>query len=65
MLLGTPAPYALVIARAADAGVDCAAVLAHLTSRFGGKGGGRSDLAQGGGVEGLIEDVVAFARTLV
>jgi len=65
VLLGTPAPYALVVARAADAAVDCAAVLKQLTSRFGGKGGGRPDLAQGGGLEGSIEDVIAFARTLV
>jgi alanyl-tRNA synthetase len=45
--------------------VDCAATLKALTDRFGGKGGGRSDLAQGGGLQGTAEDLIAYARSLL
>jgi alanyl-tRNA synthetase len=65
VLLGVPPPSAIVIARAPDAAVDCAATLKALTDRFGGKGGGRSDLAQGGGLQGSAEDLIEFARSLL
>jgi alanyl-tRNA synthetase len=61
-LFSAPAPSAAVIARAADSTVDCAALLKKLIERFGGRGGGRPDLAQGGGLEGAPDEVVAFAR---
>ena len=61
-LFSAPPPSAVVIARAPDVGVDCAAVLKQLTARFGGKGGGRPDLAQGGGLEGSLGEMLAFAR---
>ena len=64
VLFGVPQPSAVVIARAADAQVDCAAMLKRLTGRFGGKGGGRSELAQGGGLQGDPGDLLAFAATL-
>ena len=54
-----PPPSAVVVSRAPDAAVDCAAILKALTDRFGGKGGGRSDLAQGGGLQGSAEDFIA------
>jgi alanyl-tRNA synthetase len=57
-------PWSVVMARAADAPIDCAASLEQLTARFGGKGGGRSEMAQGGGLRGTQADLVAFARTL-
>jgi len=41
VLFSAPGPSAAVIARAADAPIDCAAVLKKLIERFGGKGGGR------------------------
>jgi alanyl-tRNA synthetase len=63
-LFSVPQPSAVVIARAPDASVDCGAVLKRLTERFGGKGGGRSDLAQGGGLQGDIGEILAFAREL-
>jgi alanyl-tRNA synthetase len=65
VLFGVPPPSAIVIARAPDAAVDCAATLKALTDRFGGKGGGRSDLAQGGGLQGTAADFIAHARSLV
>jgi alanyl-tRNA synthetase len=65
MLFGTPAPSAVVIARAPDAAADSSALLKRLVDRFGGKGGGRADLAQGGGLQGSSEELVAFGRTLL
>lgn len=63
VLVGLPAPSALVIARGTGATVDCSALLRTLTERFGGKGGGRPDLAQGGGLQGSSEAILAAART--
>jgi alanyl-tRNA synthetase len=60
--LSVPSPSAAVIARAADSTLDCAALLKQLIERFGGKGGGRPDLAQGGGLQGTPDAMVEFAR---
>jgi alanyl-tRNA synthetase len=65
VLFAMPPPSAVVVSRAPDAVADCAAILKALTDRFGGKGGGRSDLAQGGGLLGSTEDFIAAARSLV
>ncbi|MEO8077109.1 MAG: DHHA1 domain-containing protein [Acidobacteriota bacterium] len=62
---GGPHPWAVVIARSAGATADCASLLKQLTARFGGKGGGRADLAQGGGLQGSPADLLDFARTLL
>jgi alanyl-tRNA synthetase len=58
-------PVLVVIARASDVPVDAAAVLKALIARFGGKGGGKPDLAQGGGLAGNIGEIVAAARELL
>jgi len=44
--LGTPQ---LIVARSADVPGDCGAAVRQLTARFGGRGGGRPELAQAGG----------------
>jgi alanyl-tRNA synthetase len=62
VLLGGPAPFAIVVARSAGVGIDCSAVLRALTGRFGGKGGGRPDLAQGGGLQGTADEILAAVR---
>jgi alanyl-tRNA synthetase len=62
VLFSTSGPSAAVVARAADLTLDCAALLKKLIERFGGKGGGRPDLAQGGGLQGTPDEIVAFAR---
>ena len=64
-LFSVPAPSAVVIARATDASADSGAILRKLTERFGGKGGGRPDLAQGGGLQGVPSDLAAFVRGLL
>ena len=45
--------------------VDAAAVLKALVARFGGKGGGKPDLAQGGGLTGSLGEIVDAARDLL
>jgi alanyl-tRNA synthetase len=64
VLLSASTPRSIVVARAADVTVDCAALLKGLTTRFGGKGGGRPELAQGGGLEGPAVDLLDAARGL-
>ena len=65
ILVGGPPPLALVIARAPDVKLDAAAILKGLTAKFGGKGGGRPELAQAGGLQASPEDVLAFARSVI
>jgi alanyl-tRNA synthetase len=64
-VFSTTAPALVVVARAPDVAVDAAAVLKALVARFGGKGGGKPDLAQGGGLAGDIDDIVAAAKALL
>ncbi len=64
-MFSTTIPALAVIARAADLPVDAAAVLKALVARFGGKGGGKPDLAQGGGLGGDGGALVAAARELL
>ena len=59
------APALVVIARGASATADAGAVLKGLLAKFGGKGGGKPDLAQGGGLMGSSAEVTEFARALL
>jgi alanyl-tRNA synthetase len=63
VLFSTPSPSAVVIARADGSPFDSAAAMRQLIDEFGGKGGGRPDLAQGGGLQATPEALVAFARS--
>ncbi len=65
VLISVPEPSAIVIARAPDVGLDSATVLKQLTATFGGKGGGRAELAQGGGLKGDANAILAAARTVI
>lgn len=64
-LLSRSTPAVLVVACGAESGIDAAAVLKAIVAKFGGKGGGKSDLAQGGGLNASVEDVMAEARQLL
>jgi alanyl-tRNA synthetase len=65
LLVSTPAPAAIVVARAPDVALDSAAILRQMTAAFGGKGGGRPELAQGGGLQGDVNAMRAAARDLI
>jgi alanyl-tRNA synthetase len=55
-------PTVVVVAAGADTGVDANAVLKGLTTAFGGKGGGRRELAQGGGFAAPPDQLIAHVR---
>jgi alanyl-tRNA synthetase len=64
-LVGTSAPIAVVVARSSDVALDANAVLQQLLKRFGGRGGGKAELAQGAGLAGDPQEMVAAARELL
>ena len=58
-------PALAVIARGPGVAIDASSVLKSLIARFGGKGGGRSDLAQGGGLVASSEALIEEAQRLL
>jgi alanyl-tRNA synthetase len=64
-LLSAAPPVVAVIARSTGVAVDSAAVLKELLQRFGGRGGGKPDLAQAGGLTGCVDAMCAAARQLL
>ena len=65
VLLSSPAPGSIVIARSAGVAVDASHVLRQLTVRFGGRGGGTPDMAQGGGWIAPAPEVMEAARNII
>jgi alanyl-tRNA synthetase len=63
VLLTSSAPVSIVIARAPDLALDASALLRQLTAQFGGRGGGRPELAQGGGLDAAPAAIGNAART--
>ena len=61
-LFSTSPPITVVIARSPDVALDANAAVRVLIERFGGRGGGKPDLAQGGGLTGDLTDMTSFAR---
>ena len=64
-LFSSSPPAFAVVARSADVDRDAAAILKRLIEQFGGRGGGRRDLAQAGGLTGTVDDMCAAARELL
>lgn len=64
-LFSATSPALVVVARHSDAAVDAGAVLKALVGQFGGKGGGKPDLAQGGGLQGDSAALVTAAVGLL
>jgi alanyl-tRNA synthetase len=65
VLLSATAPASIVVARASDVGRDSAVILRQMVGSFGGKGGGRPELAQGGGLTGETPALLAAARAAI
>jgi alanyl-tRNA synthetase len=63
-LFTSVSPVSAVIARSSDVALDASALLKQLIAQFGGKGGGRPELAQGGGLGGDPREIVQRAREL-
>lgn len=59
-------PAALYFSQSAGGAADMGGVLRQTAAKFGGKGGGARDFAQGGGLdEATLENALAFAESLV
>jgi alanyl-tRNA synthetase len=65
VLVSTTRPALVVAARSSDAAVSAQQIIATLTGKFGGRGGGKPDLAQAGGVDAAPEEILAAARELL
>jgi alanyl-tRNA synthetase len=65
VLVNDARPALAVVARSADVDLDANAIFRQLAARFGGKGGGRPDLAQGGGLDAAAADVLDAARDAI
>jgi alanyl-tRNA synthetase len=65
VLVSAGNPVAVVVARSQDVALDSSKGLRMLLDRFGGRGGGRPELAQGAGLVGKIEDILTAAREAV
>ena len=64
-LFTNTSPALVVIARGSAANVDASAVLKALVAQFGGKGGGKPDLAQGGGLNGDAAELLEAVKHLL
>jgi alanyl-tRNA synthetase len=64
-LFSGDAPFLAVVARSPGGALEAGAVLRRLVDRFGGKGGGRADLAQGGGLTGEKTEILEEAKRLL
>ena len=65
VLVSAATPSFVVVARSGAAPMDANRTLRQLIERFGGRGGGRPDLAQGGGLNGEPFEITAAARELL
>ena len=65
VLVSAGNPVAVVVARSQDVALDSSKGLRMLLDRFGGRGGGRPELARGAGLVGTIEDILTAAREAV
>jgi alanyl-tRNA synthetase len=62
VLITTEPPALAVVARSQDLSLDTGAVLKTLIDRFGGRGGGKGAMAQGGGLVGEPRVILDAAR---
>jgi alanyl-tRNA synthetase len=57
-------PALVIVARSSDLSVACQEIVAGLAKKFGGRGGGKPDLAQGGGLSAAPEAILAEAKRM-
>jgi alanyl-tRNA synthetase len=65
VLVSTATPALVVVARSTDRKLSSQQVLSALMARFGGRGGGRPELAQAGGLSGTPDEILEAARAFV
>jgi alanyl-tRNA synthetase len=65
LLVGARRPALVAVARGEGVPVDSAACVRELLSQFGGRGGGRAELAQAGGIDASPEQVLDAGREVI
>jgi alanyl-tRNA synthetase len=65
VLVSTTRPALVVAARSPDAAVSAQQIIATLTGQFGGRGGGKPELAQAGGLDASAEEILSAARVFI
>jgi alanyl-tRNA synthetase len=65
VLISTARPVVVVVCRSSDLGASAKDVLTALTAKFGGRGGGTAEMAQGGGLDAAPDAILAEARRLL
>ena len=63
-LISAESPFTIVVARSENLTLDAGVMLKHLIERFGGKGGGKGPMAQGGGLNGSAQEILTAAREI-
>jgi alanyl-tRNA synthetase len=65
VLVAVVRPTLVVVARSRDGSVAANQLVATLTAKFGGRGGGKPDLAQAGGLDASAEEILAAASAML
>ena len=65
VLVSNTSPSLAVVARSADVELQAQQVLSSLIATFGGRGGGKPDFAQGGGLNGTPSTIIDEAKRLL
>jgi alanyl-tRNA synthetase len=65
VLVSTSMPALVVVARSADVRIAASEILSALTTAFGGRGGGRPELAQAGGLNANPQAILDAARSAI
>jgi alanyl-tRNA synthetase len=65
VLVSTATPALVAVARSKDVERACDAIVKELTASFGGRGGGRPDFAQAGGLAAPAEQILARVRDML
>ena len=65
VLVSTSRPALVVVARSPDVSLAANEIVRTLTTKFGGRGGGKPDLAQAGGLEADAGAILSAARSAI
>ncbi len=65
VLMTSESPSLIVVSRSQDLALDTGSVLKPLLDRFGGKGGGKGAMAQGGGLTGDAGEMLSVAKEMI